>query len=382
VTRRVFARLGRALVAAALFAVPLSALSGLVSAVPANAASAKIDRTIKDGRITESSGLAPSLLHPNVLWTHNDSGNPPRIYAIGPNGSTEAALTLRGQPNIDWEAIASFRGPPGSIAPDAALIAVGDIGDNNAVRSSVQIAIVREPNQLRSAPITPVRVLRLRYPGGPRDAETLMSDPHTGQLYVVSKTLFGSTLYSVPLSVWPGGSGSGRTSPLTTMTKVASMGAGLVTDGAFLPDGRMVLRGYDSVSVIDKPSTVHDGRLRTLASAMLPAQDQGESIALVDGGRQALIGSEGRHEPVLRVTLPVVHGAIDDGDTPTATALPTLPARTARSGVAAPIATGKVAGADPAFQGVGNLRVWVGVVGGGLALVVLTFGGLMLWTRR
>ena len=42
---------------------------------------------IKDSRITESSGLAASLLHPGVLWTHNDSGNPPRIYAIDPDGS-------------------------------------------------------------------------------------------------------------------------------------------------------------------------------------------------------------------------------------------------------------------------------------------------------
>jgi hypothetical protein len=369
------------LVAAALFAVPVSATA---TAATARAADGTIDRTIKDGRITESSGLAPSLLHPNVLWTHNDSGNPPKIYAIGRNGSTAATLTLSGMPNVDWEAIASFRGPAGSIAPGAALIAVGDIGDNNARRSSVRIALVREPQRLRSATVKPIRVLRLRYPGGPRDAESLLCDPRTGQLYVVSKTLFGSTLYSVPLDLWPGGSGG--TSAVTTLTKVATMGAGLVTDGAFLPDGRILLRGYDSMSVVDRPSTVHDGRLTTLASAMLPDQDQGESIAIVDGGTQALIGSEGVREPVLRVTLPVVHGAIDDdtvstptASTPTATAtLPDSPARS--NAAAAPAATGKVAG--PTFEGVGNLRVWAAVIGGGVLVIVISFGGLMFWTRR
>jgi hypothetical protein len=347
----------------------------------ASATSRTIDRRITDSRITESSGLAPSLLHPGVLWTHNDSGNPPRIYAIGKSGSTQAALTLSAEPDVDWEAIASFRGPAGSIAPGAALIAVGDIGDNNAHHPSVRIAIVREPQRLRSGPVRPIRVLRLRYPGGPRDAEAVLSDPQTGQLYVVSKTLFGSTLYAVPRSLWPGGSSG--TSAVTTMTKVASMGPGLITDGAFLPDGRMLLRGYDSVSIVDRPSSVQNGRLATLASEMLPAQDQGESIAVVDGGTAALIGSEGRREPVLRVTLPVVHAAIDDGDTPTPTATATGPddPTQTRAGPA-PTANGRVAAAEPVFEGVGNLRVWAGVIGGGLFLAVLTFGGLMLWTRR
>ena len=94
-----------------------------------------------------------------------------------------------------------------------------------------------------------------------------------------------------------------------------------------------------------------------------------------------LIGSEGRQEPVLRVKVPVVHGAIGDDDTPTAAA--TLPRSAAGSNAApAPVASGTVAGAGPAFEGVGNLRIWVGVIGGGVLLIVLTFTGLMLWTRR
>jgi hypothetical protein len=354
-------------------------------AVPASAATGAddVDRRIKDSRITESSGLAASLLHPGVLWTHNDSGNPPRIYAIDPNGSTTATLTLSAEPNVDWEAIATVRSRAGG-----AWIAVGDIGDNNAQHSSIRIALVREPRQLRTGSVTPARVLRLRYPGGPRDAEALLADPRTGQLYVVSKTLFGSELFAVPKRVWPNQpAGSSRLSRLTTMTKVASMSAGLITDGTFLPDGRMLLRGYGKVFVMDRPEAVKNGRIATLADATLPAQDQGESIALADGGRQALIGTEGRREPVLRVPVPA---AADGSATATLPPDPTdsAPASDPAAGGEGSNGTqgpgGTAAGgtpAGPAFVGVGNLRTWGLVIGGGFAVAALAFGALMLGNR-
>jgi hypothetical protein len=332
-----------------------------------------VDRKITDKRITESSGLATSLLHPGVLWTNNDSGNPPRIYAISPKGSTEATLKLRGEPNIDWEAITTLRAPDGR-----ALIAVGDIGDNNAQHSSVRIAMVPEPDPLRTTSVTPERVLRLRYPGGPRDAEALLADPRNGRLYIVSKTLFGSELFAVPKQLWPNPpSGAARVSRLTTLTKVASMSAGLITDGVFLPDGRMLLRGYGRAFVIAKPETVRNQRLSTLADDTLPEQDQGESITVTDGGKQALIGSEGKREPVLRIPVPgedQASAGTDTGSTEAAT--------TPAPGAEAVGPAGSTVPAEPTFGGVGNLRVWALIIGGGIVLMVLTAGGLMFGTRR
>ena len=330
-----------------------------------------VDRKITDKRITESSGLAASLLHPGVLWTNNDSGNPPRIYAIGPKGSTEATLKLQGEPNIDWEAIATLRAPDGR-----ALIAVGDIGDNNAQHPSVRIALVPEPDPLRTTSVTPERVLRLRYPGGPRDAEALLADPRTGRLYIVSKTLFGSELFAVPKQLWPNPpSGAVRVSRLTTLTKVASMSAGLITDGVFLPDGRMLLRGYGRVFVIAKPETVRNQRLSTLADDNLPEQDQGESITLTDGGKQALIGSEGKREPVLRIPVPGEDSADSGTESPEAAA-------TTSPGAEAAGPAGATVPAEPTFGGVGNLRTWALIIGGGIVVVALTAAGLMFGTRR
>lgn len=53
-----------------------AALVLLTAAGPAVAAEADQDFTIKDPRITESSGLAASRAHPGVYWTHNDQDSP------------------------------------------------------------------------------------------------------------------------------------------------------------------------------------------------------------------------------------------------------------------------------------------------------------------
>jgi hypothetical protein len=365
--------------AASASAAPASAAAP-PAAVPSATRGAPVDRRITDARITESSGLTPSLWFPGVLWTHNDSGNPPKIYAIGRNGGTRATLTLLAEPNVDWEAITSLRVPAGTGAPGGPLIAVGDIGDNTGVHPNVRIAIIREPGRLRSGSVRPIRVLRLRYPGGPRDAETLMADPRTGRFYIVSKTLFGADLYAVPASLWPGRAGRPpRVSRVTTLQRVGSIAANFVTDGTFLRDGRMLIRGYGRVYVVAPPESVRDGTVDVLTSAGLPTQDQGESIAVTDGGRQALIGSEGPREPVYRIPVPASTEATPSGsgtDTPG----PAAP------GAASPGASGSATAsprmdAAPQLTGVGTIHVWVGVIAGGLVLMALT-GGVVLFLTR
>src|SRR6059058_4342891 len=86
--RRPFALLAGVLLVGA-FAAPASAADG----------DGKGDQgfTIKDSRITESSGLAASHLHPGIYWTHNDSGDGPYIYAVDSStGKTVARVTLSG----------------------------------------------------------------------------------------------------------------------------------------------------------------------------------------------------------------------------------------------------------------------------------------------
>ena len=153
---------------------------------------AEVAVRLEDQRIYESSGLALSRRHRAVLWTHNDSGGDPALYAVGPDGRTVATLTLAGAEARDWEAMAAGRDDRGRPA-----LFVGDIGDNNGVWPEVAVYRVAEPAELRDATVPAARY-RLRYADGPHDAEALLVDPRSNRLYVATKEVAGGGLYRAP----------------------------------------------------------------------------------------------------------------------------------------------------------------------------------------
>lgn len=301
-------------------ALGVLALVGLPALTPPAAQAAgrdnTSDRTLRDARITESSGLTVSRRTPGVLWTHNDSGTPPLLYAVGPSGDTVGTARVTGVPNVDWEALVPVTGRDGS-----RLLAIGDIGDNSAARSQIEIDLVPEPSTARSSRTAPVRVLRLRYPDGPADAEALLADPRDGRLYVVTKGLLTSKIYAVPTTAWPGTPGTtSRVRTVTaTLEPVGRVNLTLVTDGAVLPSGRILLRTYNTLAVLPplSKSTGSAGSsgpagnasevptLFPLATMALPSQQQGEGMAVLDAAAGVLLlSSEGKEAPVLRLTVP------------------------------------------------------------------------------
>ncbi|WP_395297823.1 hypothetical protein ACF9IK_33490 [Kitasatospora hibisci] len=274
------ARPSVARVAAALAAA--AALGTLAVAPPALAADGAGQAfTITDPRITESSGLAASLAHPGVYWTHNDSDDGPYVYAVDSRGRTVATVTLRGIEPRDVEAISV--GPGGRIY-------VGDIGDNLGGKwSEVWIYSFAEPTELRDQSVDVIRY-RVRYEDGPRDAEALMVHPVTGRAYIASKKQGGGALYQGPEKLAPTG--------INTFRRIAD--APWVTDGAFSPDGtRLVLRGYFFATLY----RWKDGAPAELGALSAPWQRQGESVTFTADGRAVLYGSEGKDSPVWRAPL-------------------------------------------------------------------------------
>jgi len=250
--------------------------------------------TIQDPHITESSGLVRSVLHPTLLWTHNDGGSTAEIYGINPKGRTVARITLRGIDPYDPEAIS--RGKDASGRP---ALFLADTGDNAARRKNVSVFRVTEPKSLGRQTIKPTW-FRFKYEDGPHDAEALLIDPRDGRLWIATKSLGTGGLYVAPRKLVTESHG------INKLQRVADVPA-LTTDGAFLPNGKFVLRTYTSAFLYDAP-----GKLREQLS--MPTQAQAESIA-VDGNR-LLVGTEGPDSKVLAVQLPP--GAIGKG-TPTPT---------------------------------------------------------------
>jgi hypothetical protein len=131
--------------------------------------------------VAESSGLAASRLRPGVYFTHDDAGGDAVLYAVDLEGRYLGSHLVRRASHVDWEDVAA--GP----CPDDGepCLYVGDIGDNDAIRDTVALYVVREPQEGEDADL--VETWEGSYPDGPRDAETILVHPCTGNRYLVTK---------------------------------------------------------------------------------------------------------------------------------------------------------------------------------------------------
>ncbi len=281
----------------------LPALTALLLVAASTSTPAPV--VVQDPRITESSGLVASPTRPGLVWTVNDSGSSAVVYGVSlRTGRTVSTLRLADTDARDMEAMTATRGADG-----AGLLWVGDVGDNRAVRASVVLRLVREPTSSASATasttVGPVS-LRVRYPDGPHDVETLIWTPDR-RLLLVTKDLFSGVVYEVPAGAVAAALAGRSTLDPVQAQPVGGVAMSLVTDGAALPDGRIILRGYSGATVYPAPPQAGGAAGRLLAplqQVVLPAQPQGETLTVVDGGRAVLVGSEGVRQPLQRVELP------------------------------------------------------------------------------
>lgn len=178
------------LVSSLVPAAPATVPATAPSAAPAVAVVGRID----DPAIPESSGLVASRRHAGVYWTHNDSGNPPFLFAIDGKGKTIARLPVDAA-NVDWEDIA---------IDDSGHLFIADTGNNSVNRKTVFIYQFDEPDPAvkpagRPEPLPVKRKWTLAFPDQPFDCEAFFI--HKGYGYVISKLLSGerATLYRFPL---------------------------------------------------------------------------------------------------------------------------------------------------------------------------------------
>ncbi len=179
-----------------------SAILGILLLPFVFAAEAPLAGPIEAGHLQsptkEISGLAASRQSPGLLWTHNDSGGQPVLYAVSEDGAKRGALRISGVKNEDWEDLAACK------LDGKSWLVIGDVGDNDAKRSHVVIHVVEEPkrDQFLSAgelSAKPAFSLAIKYEDGARDCESIAVDEAERAIYLLSKRDAVPRLYRVPL---------------------------------------------------------------------------------------------------------------------------------------------------------------------------------------
>jgi hypothetical protein len=260
---------------------------------------------IKDKRLNEISGIAPSMQLPNTYWVINDSGDDPNIYCIGADGGIITTVRLVGDTNRDWEDLTIGPGPErGKL-----YLYVAEIGDNNARAKSIKIHRVEEPRIIDPAdtidvPRSKRDVIECTYPNGAKDAEALMIDPRSRDLYIISKREPRSTIYRLPYPQ--------STTKSTKLELAGQLPYNFVTAADITMDGVYIaIKTYEHVFVYTRTGT--ENLLETLRkqpdTAVYMVEPQGEAVCWMRSGKGFVTASEQAYSKV----LPHVFGYIRTG---------------------------------------------------------------------
>ena len=291
-----------------LFGCNGEGISGLASGMQTSGYSRpEVVGKIQTEDLKESSGLAASECQ-DVLWTHNDAGSSDAlIYAMDTTGKHMGVWKVTNAGNVDWESIAGYKGPDGKC-----YVLIADIGDNDEKRSELAIYRIPEPtvsnetsssSRSNSLQTAPAETLKFTYSDGPNNAETILVNPQTSDIYIVTKEKKG------PAGVHKLKHEFGATTVAKTV-KVADIAVpsspeGLLTGGSFSPDGKRVMlcdvkNGYELVlpdgtadpdAIWKQKPTVID----------LGERKQGEGVSYGRDGYSLYASSEKKNTPLIRI---------------------------------------------------------------------------------
>jgi hypothetical protein len=196
---------------------------------------APVQTGLIDERLPEASGLASSVVNPGYMWAQNDGQNPSEVFLIDTTGQVRMICKLPVD-NRDWEDVAVGPGPDSN----KTYVYVGEIGDNNAVYDTKYIYRFEEPRaDTGGQSVTLTDTLKIQMSDGKRDTETMMIDPVTNDLYLISKREDSVGVYKVaqPFS-----------NELMTAQKVGVIPYSKIVAGSFSHDGtEILLKDYDHV---------------------------------------------------------------------------------------------------------------------------------------
>lgn len=261
------------------------------------AGAASTTGTITAPEVKETSGIVQSARNPGVFWVHNDSGDTARVFAVKADGTLLATLAYDTAKPTDVEDIAIE-----DVSADQSFLYLGDIGDNAEARAQLTIHRVAEP-KLGGSPGAQLTAtsekMTVTYADGPHNAETLLFDPVTKDLFIATKKTGGPSAIHRVGPFTPGGS--------VKTEKIASVAIDLATGGEISRDGRLVaIRNYGPSAFVWPRA---EGETLTAALSRAPCklpimkgEPQGEAFAFLAANDGYVTISEGA-SPELHVTM-------------------------------------------------------------------------------
>ena len=188
---------------------------------------------LNDADIAESSGIAASLRFKDVLWTHNDGNNAPRLFAVDLQGKLIRNYIVPGATNHDWEDIA--------IDQDGNLYLLDNTSRTDPQQRSF-VYIVREPDPFNDEKLAPAKKIAIRFPDSGYDCEAILVWNHT--IYLITKPWDGTLprIYSLADTE------KGGTAKFLGYVRVHAM----ITGGDISPDGkRIALCSYRALLIFE-----------------------------------------------------------------------------------------------------------------------------------
>jgi hypothetical protein len=262
---------------------------------------------LQNKAMDEISGIAASTLRKDIFYVHNDSGDTSRIFAITPDGKLKRVIYFKGDQKEklgvrDCEDIAVSADPN----TGKSYIYLGDIGDNGAERKYITVYRIEEKKDWKDSLVNAEAVpLHLKYPDGPRDAETLMIDPIEKLIYIVSKRSDSVTVYTSPLSFK-----SNDTLTLNKRCKLFFNGFRpfkWITAGDISRDGQQILlKSYEKVYYWKRSNNepVWQTMLKKPTELPYKFEKQGEAIGFTLDGKGYYTTSEGVFSPIYYYATP------------------------------------------------------------------------------
>jgi len=258
---------------------------------------------VKPKQLKELSGMAASRQNPDILWLHND-GNARLVFAVSTSGQL-AALVSWPVEIEDFEDIAIGPGPK----TGTDYLYLGDIGDNDSKRDEIRVVRFAEPqvSEARGGQIEveAAEVFRLKYPDGAHNAEALIVDPSSGDLFIVTKDMRNARLFTCPASRL-------KDKASAALEFLGTLDIHDVSGGAIARDGsRIILRREDKGWLWNR------SRGQSIAAALQTTPQEiavrgsrqgrnGEAVAFSPNGQRYYTVSEGKNQVICSFQLPAV----------------------------------------------------------------------------